>query len=274
MAKNQDAQNEKYNVAIEGGSSIAGAILGGAAGAIGGPAGIVAGAIVGTVCEHLFSKIGNDIKERILSKSEDRKIETVFSRAAKRISEKLEAGKTIRQDDFFSESIDGRSPAEEILEKTLFVAQREAEERKLPYLANLYANIVFDTSITREQANQLIKAAEEISYEQLVIISVIAFYQIARQQFGTINPKEQDFRQTAYKEVRGYDNIAILTSTYDLIRRGIIFAHQIPIDVASINPSSLYIAGLGANLLNFMELSSIPYDQLTEKIRKTFTYQG
>lgn len=63
MARDQEAQNEKYNAAIEGGSSIAGAILGGAAGAIGGPVGIVAGAIVGTVCEHLFSKIGNDIKE-------------------------------------------------------------------------------------------------------------------------------------------------------------------------------------------------------------------
>ena len=44
--------------------------------------------------------------------------------------------KKLRNDNFFK-NIDEYSSAEEILEGTLLVAQKEYEERKLQYIANL-----------------------------------------------------------------------------------------------------------------------------------------
>ena len=59
------------------------------------------------------------------------------------------------------------------MEGIFFAAQRENEERKLPYLANLYANICFDDAISRPMANQLIKIAASISFRQLAIAKVV-----------------------------------------------------------------------------------------------------
>lgn len=155
------------SIADYGGAAAGAAVGAGIGTLIAGPVGAVGGALAGTVIEKVFYKIGADIKERVLSKSESKKIESVIMLAAKKIQTKIKSGKHLRNDDFFDDKIDDRSPAEEILEATLFAAQREYEERKLPYLANLYTNINFDSSIKRSMANQLIRIAESLSYRNL-----------------------------------------------------------------------------------------------------------
>ena len=140
-----------------GGAAASAAVGAGVGLLVAGPAGAVIGSLAGTTIENGVKKIGEEIKERKLSKSESKKVGSVYSLARENIAQKLGAGKTLRGDDFFAESEGNRSTAEEILEGTLFAAQREAEEKKLPYYSRMYANIAFSTDVTRPMANQIIK---------------------------------------------------------------------------------------------------------------------
>lgn len=61
-----------------GGSTTSALVGAGIGAAIAGPVGIAGGAIAGTAIEKVFQRIGEEIKNRVLSKSENEKIETVY----------------------------------------------------------------------------------------------------------------------------------------------------------------------------------------------------
>lgn len=242
-----------------GGSTTSALVGAGIGAAIAGPVGIAGGAIAGTAIEKVFQRIGEEIKNRVLSKSENEKIETVYECAKQKISFNLSNGKPLRNDDFYEQQVDDRSSSEEILEGTLFAAQREHEEKKLPYLGNLYANINFDKSIDRQIANQLIKIASDISYRQLAILYVIGAY-----QNRIINSPKR--RESPFSGIRGYSNISIASEIFDLYRRSLIFSKNVILDAAGFTPSLLEISGVGALLYNLMELSTMPFDQIARSI--------
>jgi hypothetical protein len=118
--------------------------------------------------EGALIEIGNDASERLLSERERMRMGGVMLYSADKIRKKLAAGSQPRDDGFFEKPskthpacaelpfVD-RPAAQEILEGILLVAQREYEEKKLPFLGNLYANIAFDSSIDRPYANFLLK---------------------------------------------------------------------------------------------------------------------
>lgn len=241
---------------IENVSDVAGSAVGAAAGAgvgiaIAGPAGAVGGALAGDAIERVFKWAGNEISKRILSKREEKRISDVITIAKEKIESNFEENKILRHDDFFSE-LDNRTSAEEILEGTLLVAQKEYEERKIKYIANLYANIAFDENISREIADRLIKISSELTYRQLMILCAVGFVQIS----GV--PSKQD----TYGEVSGLNNVSIASDIFDLYRKSLIFSSNAILDAAGINPSTLSLGGYGALLYNLMELPRIP---LTDK---------
>lgn len=183
---------EKDSTLIENVGSVAGGAVGGIIGTVvAGPSGAVLGALAGTLIENAVKKIGEEIKERKLSKAEDKKVGSVYVLASENIAQKLLAGQTLREDSFFEESEDDRSTAEEIFERTLFAAQREAEEKKLPYYARMYSNIAFSKDVTRPMANQIIKIAEQLTYRQLLILNAI----------GTFHALGFPFRKSTYGHV-------------------------------------------------------------------------
>lgn len=232
-------------------SDVAGLVAGTAAGTglgtvIAGPVGAVGGALVGDAIEKVFKWAGDEISRRILSKREAKRISDVMVMAKEKIESNFEEKKKLRQDDFFKE-FDNRNTAEEILEGTLLAAQKEYEERKIKYIANLYANIAFDESISREIADRLIKISSELTYRQLVILCAIGFIQIS----GV--PSKQD----TYSEVSGLNNVSIASDIFDLYKKSLIFSSDAMLDAAGINPSTLSLGGYGALLYNLMELRGI-----------------
>lgn len=256
--------DEEKNKIVDGiadiGGSVAGALAGAGIGAvIAGPVGVAGGAIAGTAIEKVIQRIGQEIQERFLSKSESRKIGTVYSCAKEKIEVNLKSGKNLRNDDFFSQKVNDRSSSEEILEATIFAAQHEHEEKKLPYLANLYANINFDPTINRQMANQLIKVASDITYRQLVILYVIGAYQLNPQ----LVPKR---RNTEFNSIRGYEKISIASEIFDLYRHSLVFSKKVILDTSGFTPSLLEISGNGALLYNLMELSTIHFDKIAQEI--------
>ena len=251
--------NEKKELFVDSvseyGGTIASAAVGaGIGGIVAGPAGTMCGAFAGKVIEKVFIAIGDEIKARHLSRVESKKIGDVYLAAQIKIQDKLSSGVPLRNDSFYEETCTDRSSAEEILEGIIFAAQRENEEKKLLYLANLYANINFDKRISRSMANQLIKIASDISYRQLVIISVIGKYQIG--QISSPMLKSEEFT-----EIHGYENISIASEIYDLYRRSLLFSKNVILDTVGFTPSLLTINGMGSLLFELMELSSIKLDE-------------
>ena len=51
-------------------------------------------------------------------------------------------------------AVDGQTQRKS-LESTLLKSQRESEEKKLPYMAHLLANLAFDREISAEMAHQM-----------------------------------------------------------------------------------------------------------------------
>ena len=241
------------------GGIAAGAAIGAGIGmVVAGPAGAVGGSLLGTAVEKAFVWAGNEIKSRCLSTSENRKIGSVYESAKENIARKLSSGISLRSDGFFYAEVGDRSSAEEVLEGTLFAAQRENEEKKLPYLANLYTNINFDETISRPMANQLIKIASSISFRQLVILSVIG-----RSHSGM---PDVPLRETAFRGFDNYDDMSIAAEIFDLYRMSLIISSSAILDAASFVPSLLVMNGMGELLYSHMELFNMPLDDVTQSI--------
>lgn len=232
--------------------------------AVGGPGGAIGGALIGSLFAQVLKIIRDDFTLRRLSKKEHERVKTVFEQAQTLIAQKLENGQKVREDDFFLKKGELTSSAEELLEATLITAQREYEERKLPFLAKLYANIGFDSSISRPIANYLIKLASEITYRQIVIIQMIGYAQ-------KVAPKSEIRENRMTGTVQGIENVGIATEIYDLYRKGIVFSKQIILDVAAINPRVLELGGYGALLYNLMELCKVTEGKESIAVMKFLT---
>lgn len=231
------------------GSSAVGAIIGSA---VAGPGGAVIGSLTGTAIQKTIETIGVEISKRVLSPMEKHRVGTVYADAQQIIAENIEAGKTLREDNFFEKQENGRSDAVEILEGTLFAAQREFEDKKLKLLARMYANIAFTSDISKPIANYLIKLAERLTYRQILILRAIGFAQQAKPRMP--------LKQGPYYTVSGIENTAIATEIYDLYRAGILHSSNVILDCAGINPSALSVGGYGAHLFNLMELNKNIWD--------------
>lgn len=260
MEKNNEQKESKV---IKGLSELGGTAVGASVGTgvglvVAGPGGAALGAIAGSVVEKVFEWAGAEISERLLSKKENQRVKSVLEVAKEKVQKNLASGQVIRDDDFFDKDINDRSTAEEILEGVLLTSQKEYEERKLVYLANLYSNIAFDKTITRQIANQLIKIAAELTYRQLVILKVIGFFQT--------NPMAPTRKKSAFTEINGLNNVSIASDIYALYQKSLVFSSNAILDAAGINPSTLSIGGYGALLYNLMGIADIPFDEMTCEI--------
>jgi hypothetical protein len=88
------------------------------------------------------------------------------------IRKRLGNGERLREDGFFDRDATHRSKADEIAEAVLISAQREHEERKLPYLANLLASVAFDPATDAAMANYTVGVASSLTYRQFCILSL------------------------------------------------------------------------------------------------------
>ena len=160
---------------IKAGSEIAGGVSGAViGGTIIGPAGWLIGGASGPIITRLFTKIGNEIKKRVLGDREESRIGFTYTVGLLKIKSRLEKGEKLRSDGFFESDEFNRSASEEILEGVLRSSQVEYQEKKLPYYGNLLANIAFETSISRNKANLFLRIAQNLSYQQLCILQLVS----------------------------------------------------------------------------------------------------
>jgi hypothetical protein len=167
----RDSADEKSELA----KLISEMTVGGAAGlATGGPVGGAVGAGAPAVV-RAFVWAAGEFRERVLGQREAYRVVSVVRLAKAKYEENIAGGAQMRNDEFFlQDEATGRSSADEIVEGTLLAAQREHEERKVPYYANLIANLPFEPAIDRYTANLLLRTAQELSYRQLCLLALVA----------------------------------------------------------------------------------------------------
>ncbi|TPJ57782.1 hypothetical protein [Mesorhizobium sp. B2-6-1] len=244
---------------LTSGVEIAGAGIGAALGmAAGGPAGAFvlggAGAAIGKALHH----IGEEAADRLLGPREMRRVGAILLLAADRVRERINNGERVRDDGFFEAQDGGVSEGEAVAESIISKAQREAEEKKLPYMANLFAGIGFDSTVSGPMAHQLAKVAESLTYRQLTLLRVIPF----GQQLG--------LRQAAYRDHGDFSKelYQLLYELLDLERRGFIAnAGSAVLGLTDLQPGTMRVQGIGEDLYNLMQLGSMPIEEASEVIR-------
>lgn len=243
---------------VNAGAEIAGGAIGGALGFLAaGPAGAAAfgagGAAIGLALKH----IGEEASKRLLGPREQVRVGGVLAMTAAEVRERLKAGQKVRDDDFFDKKAGGRSDAEEVAESVLLKSQREAEERKLPYMAHLLSNIAFDKSISAQLAHQLTKTAEALTYRQLCLLKIAVF----KQQLG--------LRATNYRNAGSFQKelYQVLYECLDLYTRALVnFGGEVAFGPTDVKPASMTVQGLGADLYNMMSLHKIPDTDLAPTV--------
>lgn len=189
-----------------------GALVGaGVGGSVAGPPGAVLGAVLGGMSSRLVQKLGREFNQRVLSTREDLRVGSVLALADAEMKERLKRGETLREDGFFDFDESGRSGAEEVGEHILLKCQREPEERKLPYMANLLAAFAFQPSIDVQTAHYMVRIAEQLTYRQLCLIHLVS------------EKDKYKLRDTVIQNDEGYyavDLYSILLDIQSLVEQG------------------------------------------------------
>lgn len=241
---------------IEKGAEIAGGAFAGLAGTatglvLTGPEGALAGGAAGSSLTAALKWIGQEMSSRLLGPREEQRVGLVYMLAAAEIAERTDAGEQVRRDGFFDTDQTGRSDGEEVWESILLKCQQEPEERKLPYMAHLLANLAFHAEIGAHMAHQIIKTAEQLTYRQLCILKIID----AKTQY---NLRETDYRKAGKGEfpARLYQ---LFYEYYDLHNRGYIDSGTgTMLGLTDVNPSAVTLQGFGIVTLELMRLNEIP----------------
>jgi len=143
----------------------------------------------------------------------------------------------------------------------LLAAQREPQEKKLRFYGNLVANIAFDPTVSREQANLMIKIADQLSYRQLCLLTL----------FAETETYSAQLRDNSYREGGISDDnenqIAVLYDTYDLHMRGLISHGVAVLGVTDVHPAQTQTQGMGWILYELMELQDIDDADLEPIVR-------
>jgi len=166
-----DAKGRK---AAEAGAEIGGgAILGALGTNVADPA---VGAILGAVGAALprLVPVMRDYASRALSSREKIRVDCVAGVALHEIRRRLDTGELPRGDGFFDLGERDRSAAEELLDGVMRKARDEHEEAKITYMGWFLASILFSESVSRWEANRLLRLLERLSYRQLCILGALA----------------------------------------------------------------------------------------------------
>lgn len=250
--------DERIHKIVEAGVGLVQGVGGNVAGAVvgflvGGPVGAAAGGAAGWAVSQGVGRLGREFSERSLAPREEARVGGVLALGVDQIRARLEAGEQVRTDGFFDSTTHGRSGAEEVMENILLKSQREPEEKKLPYMANLFANIAFDPTISSEMAHQITRAAGELTYRQLCLLRLA----VVKDEFDL---RESDYRGQGSFTKELYQ---VLYECLGLYLRGYInFGGEVLFGPTDVKPASITVQGLGVDTYNLLRLGDMSRDEI------------
>jgi hypothetical protein len=249
-----DDSKERFRSLILGSAEIAGNAAAAALGFLApNPFGAALLGAGGSVAAMILKSVGDEVAERMLGPREKVRLGAALAISASHIQDRIEKGHMLRDDGFFDPKTDGRSDAEEVAEGVLQKAQREVEERKVPYMGYLLSNIAFASDISLAMAHQIIKAAEQLTFRQLCILKL----SVEKEAFSL---RAADYRGGYSFSKELYQ---ILYECLDLYHRGFVsIGGEVAFGPTDIAPAKLTVQGMGEDIFNLMRLNSIPNEDL------------
>ncbi|MEA2526822.1 MAG: hypothetical protein QOF73_4049 [Thermomicrobiales bacterium] len=250
------ALNTFADIAAEVGGRSAGAVIGFQ---VGGVEGAIAGATSGSIATRTLRATAVEFVSRTLSKREMQRAATAWGHAVRRIEERQKAGERPREDGFFDDDLTERAAAKEIAEGLLIAAQRQHEERKLRYLGNLYANLVFSPILDRGSANAVLRQAEELSYRQFCVLAISA----KRQRLGSMGEHRLriPWNQLLMSKATPINTLTVLDEIMDMQRRSLVEISEVAHGHIS---NVITVQKLGGTLFDLLELEGIERSHLAE----------
>jgi hypothetical protein len=168
MSGDTDDDDREAHALVEGGAELVGALAVGGLGLIGGPVGALGGAALGVTVTRVVKALGAHFSAR-----ERVRVGAAVAMIAADSEQRREHGQGARDDGFFDERGGLRPDAEELLEGVLRQAAGAYEERKVPLLAHLYAEVAHDETIPAADAQYLVRLSGELTWRQFVALSVL-----------------------------------------------------------------------------------------------------
>ena len=106
-----------------------------------------------------------------MSDREKWRVGSAVVHAANIIQGRLIGGEEPRDDGFFDKLKDDRSPGETVLEGVLTSCRFQWEERKVPWIANIFVNAAFG-DWPPQTVNRVIMLAERMTWRQMYILAL------------------------------------------------------------------------------------------------------
>jgi len=208
-----------------------------------------------------------EFRERFLGRRESLRVASVAEMAAEKIASDQRDGRVVRDDEFF-EAHDGHRPeAEELLEGVLLAAQREHEERKLPYYANFLANLAFERNVDAITANRLLRIADDLSYTQLVLLAVV---ETKRNLALPDNSKAGEVSRRSASVRAELDDLGYAAK--ELVLPQPRSDNRLPTNIGY--PQDLILTTNGKAILELMGLSAIDQDDRLNAANALWDYSG
>lgn len=243
------ANENKSLKLIKTGAETFGAAIGGAIGLLGGPLGAIGGSVAGV----LISKGLSEFAEKYLSSRERARAGAAAGLTILGVQEKIDNGLTLRQDGFFNFDDINRSKAEELFEGILSKCKNEFEEKKIKYIANIYKNVAFDSSVNPDNANQVLNSVQQFSYRQLTLLSLVG--QNINNKFSLrVNDYRDDY-ETISTEIEFLLQDFILLDRQGLICRN---DNSAMLDTSDVVPGIMKLTLIGQEYFKLLNLDTMP----------------
>lgn len=261
-ASNEDDGIQIIDAGAEAIGSLGGAGLGLV---IAGPPGALIGAVAAPIGTAIIKQAAR-VARAHLSKREEVRVGSVLATAASEISRRTKDGENLRSDGFFELSVDNRSAGDEVVEAVVRAAESEAEERKLPYIGFLLANIAFDETVSREFANRFVSLAHGLTYLE---ISYLALFHVARQRIDELDlADELPAEAKTYALSGASEMIARLDPIWSIYTQHFISGPSRSMGIGGLVPNELQSFGVGKQLAELMELNRMPIEELKKLARE------
>lgn len=128
---------------------------------------------IATTLQVMLIDIGYDFVNKTLSKREIEKFSISFITAANKIKARQDIGDNLRNDSFFQDKTDDYSDAYKLLEAVFIESRNEFENKKLIYLGNLTANLLYTDRHDYNRCLYFITLTENLNYRQLCYLKLL-----------------------------------------------------------------------------------------------------
>ena len=201
-----------------------------------------------------LKNIGQEFAERMLSPRENLRVGSALILAAEGIRKRLE-NENPREDGFFDKNHTGRSDADEVLENIVLKIQREPEEKKIPYIAKIYENSVFEQEISADLSHKIIKSAEQLTYQHLCILSMVGRREKNEDALKDLQLNPQLDHPLELSKLL-HDCFELVTNGYIQGGLTLTFGGRLP-QYETLNPNSMLLESIGKAIFDLMNLQDI-----------------